>query len=1004
MQSKRISSIQFGLLSADAIVRNSVMEVECSQTFEKGKPKQGGLMDPRMGTVDRCIKCATCGGNMKECTGHFGHINLGVPVYHCAYIGHVVKLLRCVCFSCSSLLCDPAEFGPKVPAHKKRARVARFRNVTATCRNICKCPACGADQPRFHRDGGAVLIERHEGERKFLPAAEAHLTLRHVTDEALGAMGVDSRPESMVITALPIPPPCMRPSITVDGSFKGDDDLTHKLVDVVKTNQAACKALAEGADADQLQELESTLYFQIASYFDNEVPGQPQAMQRSGKPLSSITHRLRGKEGRVRGNLMGKRVDFSARTVITPDPNLGIDEVGVPVSIASNLTFPEHVVGQNMARLQRLVDNGPGSHPGAKYVLRRGEDGHMQQIDLRYMNAMGKTFRLRRGDVVERHLLDGDVVLFNRQPSLHKMSIMGHTVRITDGKTFRLNLTVTTPYNADFDGDEMNLHVPQDESTCAEAEMLMKVPLQVISPQSNKPVMGVVQDALLGAYGMTRPGVLLTRKQALNLCARVGKPLPEAAVVEPEERWTGRQIISTVLPAIHLRRGDGRDGVLIRAGRLLSGSLCKQTLGTGNGGVVHTCMNTFGPDETKRFLNEVQFLVNAWILYHGHSVGVSDIVMQDRGAVRGMIRQAYTDVDGLVAEMHGADFEKFEARVNQTLNRTRDMVGAQVQGTLDPSNRFKRMVDAGSKGSNINLSQVCAMVGQQNVEGRRIPLAYSGRSLPHYTRFEHAPESRGFVQHSYVEGLTPQEFFFHAMGGREGLIDTAVKTSETGYIQRRLMKAMEDVSVHYDYTVRNSTGQILQFVYGEDGMDATCIEKQRFDMHAVPMDEFRRRYAPPEPATAKAAAQYADMVRRRGVVQRRRIVEGTTVHLPVAMQRVVDQARRTHYAEEDLTQDEAVDALAAMFEAVADLSECQRRLLGKANFLFETHAMTWLCARRAVRMGRHRFLRVVDVVGRMYTHSFAHPGDMVGAISAQSIGEPATQVRAPRSAPRLRHR
>jgi DNA-directed RNA polymerase II subunit RPB1 len=309
-----------------------------------------------------------------------------------------------------------------------------------------------------------------------------------------------ARPEWMIITVLPVPPPPVRPSISVDGTgqgSRGEDDLTYKLGDIIRANGNVRRCEQDGSPAHVVNEFEQLLQFHVATYMDNDIAGQPQALQKSGRPVKSIRARLKGKEGRLRGNLMGKRVDFSARTVITGDPNLSLDEVGVPRSIARVLTYPETVTPYNIQKLHQLVRNGPNEHPGAKYVIRDGGE----RIDLRHHKRAGE-ISLQYGWKVERHIIDGDYIIFNRQPSLHKESMMGHRVRVMPYSTFRLNLSVTSPYNADFDGDEMNLHVPQSEETRAEVSQLCMVPLNIVSPQRNSPLMGIVQDSLCGIYKM----------------------------------------------------------------------------------------------------------------------------------------------------------------------------------------------------------------------------------------------------------------------------------------------------------------------------------------------------------------------------------------------------------------------------------------------------------------------------------------------------------------------
>ncbi|GMI36943.1 hypothetical protein TrCOL_g7025 [Triparma columacea] len=335
---------------------------------------------------------------------------------------------------------------------------------------------------------------------------------------------------------------------------------------------------------------------------------------------------------------MGKRVNFSARTVITADPNLGIDQVRVPRSVALNLTVPEKVTPFNEALMQQLAENGPTIHPGAKHIIR--DDG--TRIDLRYVKHKNDVI-LKPGWVVERHLRDDDVVLFNRQPSLHKMSIMGHRAKVLDWSTFRLNLSCTSPYNADFDGDEMNLHVPQSLPARAEAELMMLSPRVIVSGQSNRPVMGIVQDSLLASQRMTKRDVFIEKDLMYNLLMWVvdwDGIIPAPAILKPKPLWTGKQVFSLICPKVNLvNKGNThpKEGVpntlnvfdsqvVIRKGELLAGIVDKKTIGTGMGGLIHTSWLDVGHDETRRFMNQIQQVTNYWVLQSSFSIGVTDTV------------------------------------------------------------------------------------------------------------------------------------------------------------------------------------------------------------------------------------------------------------------------------------------------------------------------------------------------------------------------------------------
>ena len=413
---------------------------------------------------------------------------------------------------------------------------------------------------------------------------------------------------------------------------------------------------------------------------------------------------------------MGKRVDFSARTVITGDPNLSIDEVGVPRSIARNLTFPESVTPYNIERLQEAVRNGPSEHPGAKYVIR--DNG--ERIDLRY-SKRGGDIQLQYGYKVERHLVDGDLVIFNRQPSLHKMSMMGHKIKVMPYSTFRLNLSVTTPYNADFDGDEMNLHVPQSYETRAEVQELCMVPKQIVTPQKNAPVMGIVQDTLCGIRKFTKRDNFIRKDLLMNLLMWVPDwdgVIPTPAILKPVPLWTGKQVMTLIIPRINLIGfhsahpdneatdiSPGDTKVIIEDGELVAGILCKRTVGSSANGIIHTIMNEHGPETAKGFFNGTQVVVNHWLLQNGFSIGIGDTIA-DRStmeAINDTIAHAKREVNKIIQKAQTDTLEvlpgmtireSFESLVNKELNRARDNAGKSAEKSLKDYNNVKQMVVA----------------------------------------------------------------------------------------------------------------------------------------------------------------------------------------------------------------------------------------------------------------------------------------------------------------------
>ncbi|KAL3734156.1 hypothetical protein ACJRO7_023493 [Eucalyptus globulus] len=1112
----KVRTVQFGILCPDEIRRMSVVRIKHGESMERGKPKLGGLSDPRLGTVDRKLKCETCMANMAECPGHFGHLELAKPMFHIGFMKTVLSIMRCVCFSCSKILVDEEDH-----KFKQALRITnpknRLKKILDACKNKSKCEGgdeidvqgrgseepvkksrggCGAQQPKLTIEGMKMIAEykarRKENDdqdqlpepverKQTLPAERVLGVLKRISDEDCWLLGLNpkyARPEWMILQVLPIPPPPVRPSVMIDTSSRSEDDLTHQLATIIRHNENLRRQERNGAPAHIISEFAQLLQFHIATYFDNELPGQPRATQRSGRPIKSICSRLKAKEGRIRGNLMGKRVNFSARTVITPDPTINIDELGVPWSIALNLTFPETVTPYNIERLKELVEYGPHPPPGktgAKYIIR--DDG--QRLDLRYLKK-SSDHHLELGYKVERHLNDGDVVLFNRQPSLHKMSIMGHRIKLMPYSAFRLNLSVTSPYNADFDGDEMNMHVPQSFETRAEVMELMMVPKCIVSPQCNRPVMGIVQDALLGCRKITKRDTFIEKDVFMNVLMwweDFDGKVPTPAILKPRPLWTGKQVFNLIIPKqINLLRNSawhsesepgfitpGDTQVRIEKGELLSGTLCKKTLGTSTGSLIHVIWEEVGPDAAQKFLGHTQWLVNYWLLQNGFSIGIGDTIADaaTMEKINEAISSAKDEVKRLIKETQENKLEpepgrtmmeSFENKVNQVciffphphsslfrlyksnndilvifqvLNKARDDAGSSAQKSLSESNNLKAMVTAGSKGSFINISQMTACVGQQNVEGKRIPFGFIDRTLPHFTKDDYGPESCGFVENSYLRGLTPQEFFFHAMGGREGLIDTAVKTSETGYIQRRLVKAMEDIMVKYDGTVRNSLGDVIQFLYGEDGMDAIWIESQKLDSLKMKKSEFDRvfRYEMddetwnPDYMLPENADDLRSIVELRDVYEAEvqkleadRYQLGTEIAttgdntwpLPVNLKRLIWNAQKTFKIDLRRPSDihplevvEAIDKLQERLKVVTGEDPLSVEAQKNATLFFNILLRSTFASKRVLkeyRLTREAFDWVIGEIESRFLQSLVAPGEMIGCVAAQSIGEPATQM------------
>ncbi|MCI4349615.1 MAG: DNA-directed RNA polymerase subunit A', partial [Thermoplasmata archaeon] len=685
-------------------------------------------------------------------------------------------------------------------------------------------------------------------------------------DDDVRAMGLNprfGRPEWMVLTVLPVPPVQVRPSITLESGERSEDDLTHKLVDVLRINQRLRENRDMGAPQLVVEDLWELLQYHVTTYFDNQTSGIPPARHRSGRPLKTLSQRLKGKDGRFRSNLSGKRVNFSARTVISPDPLLSINEVGIPVEVARALTVPLEVTLHNQGVAKELVKrgptpaDGPGYRCGVNYLIR--EDG--QRIKVMEKNAEACAELVQPGCVVERQLLDGDIVLFNRQPSLHRMSMMAHFVRILPHKTFRFNLCDCPPYNADFDGDEMNLHVLQGQEARAEAKVLMKVEEHILSPRYGGPIIGMLHDHITASFLLTYQNPTFDRAEVTYLLSKVSYPLPPPMGTDKEGRefWTGKQLFSLTLPKdlnIEFRSNIWNrcdcppmnckhdSYVVVENGELKAGTIDAKAIAFQKGAILDAIARNNGVGRARQFLDEMSRLSITAIGLKGISTGIDDedVPENARKEITKALESVRVRVNELVEEYKRGELEQMpgrslaetlEVQVRRELGQARDTAGEIAGRYLGLENPAVILAKSGARGSMLNLTQMAGAVGQQSVRGERLMRGYFNRTLPHYARGDLGANARGFVSSSYKQGLSPTEYFFHSMGGREGLVDTAVRTSRSGYMQRRLINALEDLKVAEDGTVRNTAGTVIEYRYGEDGIDPT----RSFGGQPVPLDE-----------------------------------------------------------------------------------------------------------------------------------------------------------------------
>ncbi|MDD5193097.1 MAG: DNA-directed RNA polymerase subunit A' [Candidatus Nanoarchaeia archaeon] len=813
---KQVESLQFSLLSPDEIKKISKAKIITPELYDvDGYPVDGGLMDLRLGAIDPGVRCRTCGGRLKECLGHPGCIELARPIFHIKYVPVVELFLRCFCSECHRFMIKEKDM-IKYKAVKDRIKRAKDAKI---------CPYCHAEQERIKLEKPSTF---RIGKRRLFPG-EIREKLARIPDDEAKLAGINPkifRPEWSVLTLLLVPPVTVRPSITLESGERSEDDLTHKLSDIIRANQRLWENLNAGAPEVIIEDLWDLLQYHVTTFFDNSITKIPPARHRSGQPLKTITERIKGKEGRIRHNLAGKRVNFSSRTVISPDPALKLNEVGIPFEIAEILTVNEKVNSSNMEKLKKIILNE--KYPTANYIIR--PDGRRKKITSDLKQEI--LDELVPGYVVERQLIDGDVVLFNRHPSLHKASIMAHFVKVLPYKTFRIHPATAPPYNADFDGDEMNIHVPQTEEARAEAKILMDVNRNLMSCKDNSNLLGCTQDAVTGNFILSKSNV--SKADAFQLLYQSGINTKLSKNI-----LNGNEIISKIIPDTDYKsKTKIGDNFVVKNGQIEEGVVDENVFAVESGNLLKHLDKDTGRKKTIKVLENaftmgVQFLTN-----HGFTISVDDLNVNDKvkSSTAEIVAEAEKETGNIIESYRTGELEIIpgktaeetrEIKILQTLNGIRTKIGKIVGKEVSKSSPVSIMIDSGAGGNVLNITQMACCVGQQALWSKRIGIGFTNRTLSFFKEGDLSPKSRGFIYSSFLKGLEPCEFFFGAITGRDALMDTALRTPKSGYLYRRLANALQDIKVEYDHTVRDGSENIIQFKYGEDGKDVSELHKDK---------------------------------------------------------------------------------------------------------------------------------------------------------------------------------
>lgn len=867
----------------------------------------GPYRDENLGQCNES-ECQMCGVKSSQCPGHDGYIKLHIPVIHPLYQKQLYQILCAVCHKCGTLMVSPQVqqfiIDRKIGKSKRLAYLYSEASKSRKKKGKEYCPndECRAVQHAIvYKKAEKMFYQEVDGELHRIEAPIIYSLLKKIekdkfTMEKMGLVGTNI--DGMVIKYLYVIPNICRPPIYQDGQQR-DDDLTTVYNGIIKKNYNISQLMTnnkiKGSNKNAVEPHKRIMdeYMKLVTDVETLINNKQVRGAIHTRNYKTFRGRLKGKRGRMRGNIMGKRNDFTARTPVSAGPELELDELGVPRYIAEKMTYKVTVYRGNLKLMTEMVRQGR-----ARYVIR---DGLQLYIPPKKRN----TYELQMGDVVERQLQNGDWVILHRHPTLHGGSMQGVRVRIVDGYTFRVNLSVTTPLNMDFDGDEGNMYPAGDVETAAEISQLFHVNKRILSIQNGTPMVALVQDALLGSYLLTNENDIMDverfydclyrarrdhtlvslrhrarrnnfeqhmrREKTIQLLRSADEYMDfenQVKKITGDKRYSctsdsildaneiryrlvyehfqkqnpkllasvekqvnsmdfelcGKMLFSSLLPE-NFQYTRGR--VVIRDGILLSGCMCKASLGRSVGSIIHLLAREFGNQVCADFITETQWLINLWMMERGFSVGYKDCIVSDYNDIDDTINEISTKIDAIYKRrgFHDAKKQKryLEASIVAALSEAKNVgqrIATHKVTNSTNRNRFLDMIESGSKGQMINLAQIAGIVGQQFTGGGRISrnIDNGTRAICYFQRDTTDPRAYGFVGNSYLRGLTPAEFIFHMMGGREGLMDTAVKTASTGYLQRRGVKTLEDLRTMADGTVRSAEGSVISFAYGDTHM------------------------------------------------------------------------------------------------------------------------------------------------------------------------------------------
>lgn len=847
---REVDSITFGVLSKKEILQMSV----CSINNTK-KAGSNSVYDEKMGSLNN-TNCITCDKTSILCTGHFGHINLACPILHPLYLNKVEAYLKVICFNCSSLLVDE-EFEKKLISSKKGDNLDR---IIKSIKKNSTCYQCEYEQPSLKVIDNFVFNEKERIETECIIDI-----FSKVTNETIEKIGYDYtmvHPLNFIIEVIPVLPTIDRPYIKSEGNIC-DDDLTLQYIEIIKNNNYLLK-INENIESlsleqktienDKREKYIQALIFRVATTFNNSTKKAKHTT--NSRPIKSIYERLSGKDGQIRNHCMGKRGEQTARTVISPDPTLPLNVLCIPTEVATILTIPEVVTPFNFNIMNKLVNEDNNANMVTKkngididvqnYINQKGTrlqigdkyiNGNpmdfMLPIDteglvhflregktIQFVKPFKKIFKIEIGDVIHRKLRDGDWVFMNRQPTLHRGSMLAMKIRIHQNKTFSFNLAICSSLNGDFDGDEINIYIPASYEAIAELQELGNSQTHIILASTSKPNIVIVQDSLLGAYKMTKVKTPITKSQFFDgiMKTNIKDPAYEIQRIrkvlkrykKDYHAYNGQGLISAILPKDF---DYNYYGLTIIRGVLIEGIFSKDVLGSSYNSIIQILNKEYGKVIASEFVDNIQFITNYWISIVGSTITFQDCIANKNEEIKDVINKTFIEAQENLPEYHQESF------VNMKLNKIKDACAKITKDNFSKANNFNDIIHSGAKGNFVNITQITGVIGQQNLNGNRIPTISRNRGTIFHHPDQHTFEEGGFVKSNYIIGLNPIEHFNHAIAGRSNVADTALGTAKSGYLQRKINKLVEEIKVEYDNSTRNISKTVFNTVYNQTGID-----------------------------------------------------------------------------------------------------------------------------------------------------------------------------------------